>query len=559
MTKKIFRAVFFTALSVFLASLVLFMQVLYDYFSAVQKNQLKMQTSLTAQGVSKSGADYFDGFDPEGFRITWISENGTVLFDSQTDSAEMENHLEREEIRAALESGFGESTRYSLTLTERLFYCAQRLPDNTVIRLSVSQSSLFTLIMAMLQPILFIFAAAFVLSLVLASRLSKKIVKPLNELNLDEPLSDDSNGGYDEIAPLLKRLDSQQKKIREQAEELERKRSEFEAVTNGMNEGIALLNSKHEILILNPAAQKILGANGIQSGQPILSLNRSTELLEILSRSDDGKRSASVIHLNGKSYEISADPIISDGKINGTALLFLDVTEKEQAEQRRREFTANVSHELKTPLQTISGYAELMSNGMVKQEDMTDFSEKIYSESLRMIQLVEDIIKLSRLDEGTGGMESEDVDLYALAAETAAEMLPRAEKSGVSISVKGEQTFIHGIPRLLKEIVFNLCDNAVKYNREGGSVTVTVTEKDGKVRLEVSDTGIGIPKEDMGRVFERFYRADKSRQWDERKGTGLGLSIVKHAAAAHNADVELQSTVGRGTTVGVVFDKRGAD
>ncbi|MCM1299196.1 MAG: ATP-binding protein [Firmicutes bacterium] len=556
MTKKIFRAVFFTALSVFLASLVLFMWVLYDYFSAVQKNQLKMQTSLAAQGVSKEGADYFDGFDPEGFRITWISENGTVLFDSQTDSSEMENHLEREEIRAALESGFGESSRYSVTLTERLFYCAQRLPDSTVIRLSVSQSSLLTLIMAMLQPILFIFAAAFVLSLVLASRLSKKIVKPLNELNLDEPLNND---GYDEIAPLLKRLNSQQKKIREQGDELEQKRNEFEAVTNGMTEGIVLLNDKHDILSLNPAAQKILGANDIQSGQPILSLNRCTELLEILSQSDGGRRSARVIRLDGKIYEVSADPIISDGKIKGTALLFLDVTEKEQAEQRRREFTANVSHELKTPLQTISGYAELMSGGMVNQEDLTDFSEKIYSESLRMIQLVEDIIKLSRLDEGVGDMENEDVDLYALAVETASEMLPQAEKSGVSISVKGEQAFIHGIPRLIKEIVFNLCDNAVKYNVEGGSVTVAVTNRDGKVRLEVSDTGIGIPKEDMERVFERFYRADKSRQWGKRKGTGLGLSIVKHAAAVHNADVELQSAVGGGTTVGVVFDKRCVD
>lgn len=549
MTGRIFRSIFFTALAVFLASVVLFMWVLYDHFSGVQKEQLRMQTGLAAHGAANEGTGYFEELETDGFRITWIDENGTVLFDSETNSADMENHLEREEIKKALESGFGESSRYSATLTERLFYCAQKLPDGTVIRLSVTQNSMLTLILGMTTPILVIFAAAFILSLFFASRLSKRIIKPLNELNLDEPLNNDS---YDEIAPLLTRLNSQQQHIKEQSAELSQKRREFDAVTTGMAEGIVLLNFKHEILSINPAAMKILGAENASAGQQILELNRSTELQEVLSKADNGARSEKLITLESCSYQISASPIISDGEIQGIALLFLDVTEKERAEQFRREFSANVSHELKTPLQTISGYAELMVNGIVKPEDQREFSGKIYAESRRMIRLVDDIIKLSRLDEGIGNMQFESVDLYALAEETVSELAPQAESSSASISLNGKPTIINGIPRLLREIIFNLCDNAIKYNRQGGKVTVSVVGYDGGARLTVSDTGIGISMEHIDRIFERFYRVDKSRS-KAVSGTGLGLSIVKHAALAHGAVIETQSKPNMGTVITVSF------
>lgn len=555
MTGRIFRSIFFTSLAVFAASVVLFMWVLYDHFSGVQKEQLRMQTSLAAHGAANEGAEYFKELETKGFRVTWISADGTVLFDSKTDSADMENHLEREEIKEALDSGFGEGQRYSATLTERLFYCAERLPDGTVIRLSVAQNSMLTLILAMTQPILVIFASAFILSLVFASRLSKRIVKPLNGLNLDEPLNNDS---YDEIAPLLTRLSSQQQRIKTQSDELEQKRREFEAVTTGMTEGIVLLNAKHEILSINPSAKKLLGAESVSSEQPfpagqtILSLNRSTELQEVLAQADKGSRAERVAAFSNGSYEISASPIITDEKVSGMALLFLNVTEKERSEQLRREFTANVSHELKTPLQTISGYAELMSNGMAKAEDLTDFSGKIYAESRRMIRLVDDIIKLSRLDEGTGELLFESVDLYAIAAETASELQDLAEGVGVSLAVTGEPTVMSGIPRLLREIVFNLCDNAVKYNRSGGRVTITVSRDENAAKLSVSDTGIGIPEEHIKRIFERFYRVDKSRS-KAVSGTGLGLSIVKHAALAHGAGIETHSEPNVGTVITVSF------
>ncbi len=553
MTGRIFRSIIFTALGVFFASVMLFMWVLYDYFSGVQKNQLRIQTSLAAQGTANEGAKYFEGLETEEVRITWVNENGAVLFDSETNSAEMENHLEREEIARALKEGYGESSRYSATLTERLFYCAQRLPDGTVIRLSVAQNSMLTLLMGMIQPLCVIFAAALILSLVLASRLSKKIVKPLNELDLDEPLSNES---YDEIAPLLTRLNSQQLQIKRQSDELMQKRREFETVTTGMTEGIVLLNNKQEILSINPAAQKILGSEKSPVGQTVISVNRSSVLRDALAKADAGERSENIAELCGGRYEISASPIFSDGKVCGTALLFLDVTEKEKSEQLRREFTANVSHELKTPLQTISGYAELMVNGMAMPKDTAEFSGRIYSESQRMIRLVDDIIKLSRLDEGalslSEDMKRENVNLYALAQETIAGILPQAESEGVSVSLEGEPTVINGIPRLIQEIIFNLCDNAVKYNHAGGSVTVTVSSDNDSARLTVSDTGIGIPEEHLERIFERFYRVDKSRS-KPLGGTGLGLSIVKHAALMHNAKIETQSEVGKGTAISVIF------
>lgn len=549
MTKRIFRTIFFVAISIFIASVLLFMTVLYDYFSAVERNQLQIQTELAAQGVQHEGDGYFEELEAKEFRITWIGTDGSVLYDSASDAGDMENHLEREEVKEALAKGYGESSRYSSTLTERYLYSAKRLPDGTVIRLSVTQKSLLVLTLGMLQPIIIIFAVAVILSAVLASRLSKKIVNPLNELNLDQPLDND---GYDELSPLLHRIDTQQKQIKSQKEELERRQSEFEAVTGGMTEGIVLLNQKGIILSINRAASKLLDTDSLAVGKDILSVNRSLALTELLDKAKNGKYAETVIELGNGKYQLDASPVFSNNELIGMAILFLDVTEKEKNEQMRREFTANVSHELKTPLHTISGCAELMANGMVKEEDITKFSAQIYKEAGRMIQLVEDIIKLSRLDEGEDDMKREETDLFALADHAVTALKPEGEKAGVGIELRGESAVLYGIPQLLDSIVYNLCDNAIKYNRKGGFVSVTVKNEDECVLLSVSDTGIGIPKEAQVRIFERFYRVDKSHS-GEIGGTGLGLSIVKHAARLHGAEIGLQSVVGSGTTVTVKF------
>ncbi len=549
MTKRIFRSICLVAIAVFLASVAIFLGVLYDYFGNVQQSGLRAQTELAAQGVQTMGAEYFEGLAPQDLRISWISADGGVLYDSEADSSEMENHLAREEIREALQTGYGESSRYSVTLMERTLYSAKRLPDGTVLRLSVAQSTLLTLLLGMMQPITIIMAIAVALSFFLAYRLSRHITEPLNRLNLDDPLN---NEGYDELSPLLRRLDVQQRQIRKQEKELRQKQEEFEAVTENMAEGILLLNIKGMILGINRAAASLFGTTRACIGQHILSVNRSTEISELLSGIEKGVRTEKIIDLNGGKYQFAASPVSESGNISGAVLLMLDVTEKEQAEQMRREFTANVSHELKTPLHTIAGCAELLENGVVRPEDTARFYAQIRGEAGRMISLVEDIIRLSHLDEGADDMKREEVDLYALAAETVKSLSGEAENAGVSVSVDGEHAAVDGIPQLLESIVYNLTDNAIKYNRQGGTVTVSVGRLAGAVCLSVSDTGIGIPPKHRERIFERFYRVDKSRS-KELGGTGLGLSIVKHAARLHDAKIELQSTEGEGTAIRVLF------
>ena len=552
MTKRIFRSICLVAIAVFLASVTLFLCVLYGYFGNVQQNQLKTQTELAAQGVEVVGAEYFEGLSPKGYRVSWISADGKVLYDSEADSSEMENHLAREEIKEALDSGYGESARYSVTLMERTLYSAKRLSDGTVVRLSVAQSTIPTLLLGMTQPIIIIIVIAIVVSFWLAHRLSKNITAPLNQLNLDDPLN---NEGYDELSPLLRRIDAQQRQIRGQEKELRQKQEEFEAVTENMAEGIVLLNTKGVILGINRAASTLFGTTRNSIGKYILSVNRNLEISELLSGIESGVQTEKIIDLNGGKYQLALNPVRESDKVSGAVLLMLDVTEKEQAEQMRREFTANVSHELKTPLHTIAGCAELLENGMVRSEDTARFYSQIRGEAGRMIALVEDIIRLSHLDEGAEDMKRECVDLYDLAAETVRSLSREAESAGVSVSSEGQSAVVYGIPQLLESIVYNLTDNAIKYNRQGGTVKVLVEPLSDGVRLSVADTGIGIPPEHRERIFERFYRVDKSRS-KELGGTGLGLSIVKHAARLHNAKVELQSTEGKGTTITVVFPEQ---
>ena len=480
MTKRIFRSICLVALTVFLASVILIMGVLYEYFSNVEQEQLKMQTSLAAQGVINEGIEYFRDLKVTNYRITWLDAEGNVLYDSQSDTAKMENHLQREEVQQALSKGYGESRRYSTTVLERALYSAQKLADGTILRLSISQHSILTLLLGMTQPICVIFVIAFILSIVLSVRVSKKIVKPLNEIDLDNPLA---NEGYDELSPFLRRIDSQQKQLCGQEAELIQKEDELNTIIESMNEGMILLNAKGKIISINSAAKKLLDAEEDCIGANMLFLNRNLELQEILSGALHGERGERIIWLHEESYQIDANPITSENEVKGAALFFFNVTEKEKAEQMRREFTANVSHELKTPLHSISGYAELLKNDMVRENDRIPFAGKIYDEAQRMIRLVEDIISLSHLDEGAEDMQCEEIDLYALAGKAMQSLEPEAKAAGVTLALSGEHAAFKGIARLLYSIVYNLCDNAIKYNHENGSVNVNIENKNTEVVL----------------------------------------------------------------------------
>lgn len=547
MTKRICRSIFFVAMAVFLSSVVLIMGVLYGYFSNIQQRQLRMQLELAAQGVTHEGSAYFQDLKMQDCRITWISADGTVLFDSDVHSADMENHWEREEIREALATGYGESRRYSATLTERSLYVAQRLKNGMVLRLSLAQSSILTLVLSMAQPICVVFLLAVILSVILAVRLSKSIVHPLNEMDLEHPLS---NRGYDELAPFLRRIDSQQQQLQEQKRKLEQKQTELDTITGSMSEGMLLLNEQGKIISINPAAMELLGAGQDPVGTDIVTVSRNLDLQDILSQTLQGNSEVQVVSLETGRYQISTSPIFSEEKVVGAALCFFDVTEREKAEQMRREFTANVSHELKTPLHSISGYAELLKNGLVKSKDIIPFAGKIYAEAQRMVRLVDDTISLSRLDEGAADMQRTQVDLYELAEKAVDTLEAEAKAANVTVSLWGEHYNLYGIPQLLYSIVYNLCDNAIKYNREGGKVAIHIEKKSNTILLSVRDTGIGIPTDEQERIFERFYRVDKSRS-KEVGGTGLGLSIVKHAVRLHSGEVELHSVPGEGTTITV--------
>ena len=555
MTKQIFRSIFATALIVFAASFVIILGVLYNYFTKVQMEQLTVETHMAAQGVELEGEDYLESLETDEFRVTWIDEDGTVLFESSDISEEqMENHLEREEVQEALADGYGESKRYSSTVLEKALYAAQQLSDGTVIRLSISQKSVLKLIYGMLQPIIFLLAVVIFLSLFLAYRLAKNIVRPLNELDLEKPLE---NVRYDELSPVLHRIASQQRQLKWQQLGLEQKENELDTIINGMSDGMILLGTDHKILSINQAALRILHETKECVGRDILMTSRNRELHKAIERASEGVSASLRTVIDGCVYEVNAAPVQNNEEISGIVLLLFDITEKEKAEQMRREFTANVSHELKTPLTSISGYAELLAGGLVQEDDKKPFYGKIYDEAQHMKTLINDIIDLSHLDEGAAELEKADVDLEQIARACITELTTAAEAMQVSVSLESEPAVIRGVPQQVKSIVFNLIENAIKYNREQGSVEVIVQSSVNEAVLRVRDTGIGIPPEDQKRIFERFYRVDKSRS-KEIGGTGLGLSIVKHAALIHNAKIDLKSKVGKGTEFTVIFPKDSA-
>ncbi len=552
MTKRIFRSIVTVAAAMLVACFVMILGVLYHYFMGVSEGQMRAQTALIAQAVQNEGAPYFDGLDARDYRITWIAPDGSVLYDTQSDAAAMESHADREEFIEATESGAGESARYSATLTERMLYCAKRLSDGSVIRVASAQNTIVTLVIGMLPSIIIVLILAIVLSAVLASRLAKGIVKPMNELNLDTPLENDA---YEELSPLLQRIERQHRQITAQMDELRRKQEEWDAVAGSMNEGIVLLNEKNRILSINGSAMQLLSAGKDCIGRDFLTVCRRLDIQQLLETAAKGGKSELVFERNGREYQVNASPVMSEGTPKGTALLLFDVTHKAQAEQLRREFTANVSHELKTPLHTISGSAEIMKNGLVEAADMPRFMERIYTESQRMIALVDDIIRLSKLDEGAvDDTVFKRLSLKAVSEDVVKRLMPQAQAMHVTLAVSGDDGEISGVAPLITELIYNLCDNAIKYNREGGSVQIEIKDTAREAILSVSDTGIGIPLEAQSRVFERFYRVDKSHS-KEIGGTGLGLSIVKHIAKVHGGQLELNSRVDEGTTITVRFPK----
>ena len=548
MTKRIFRATLLVGVAVLIASLTLVMGALYSYFGRVQESQLRDELSLAVVGVEQNGTDYLKQLESDQYRITWLRADGAVLYDTQADAESMENHAQRQEVQQALATGEGESSRYSDTLLQKTVYYAKRLPDGTVLRLSAIRVTTGVLVLNMLQPILLVLAAALILSGVLASRLARRITEPLNRLDLEHPLENDT---YEELAPLLRRMEHQRRQIDRQMDELRRRSEEFEQITGSMNEGLVLLDEAGVILSINPAARRLLDAAENCVGQDLLTVDRDVALSDALRQAAEQGHSEFRGQRNGREYQFDVTRIQSEGRTAGTVLLVFDVTERAFAERNRREFTANVSHELKTPLQGIIGSAELLENGLVKQEDVPRFIGHIRSEAQRLVTLIGDIIRLSQLDEGEP-MPAEPVELLALAREAAESLQSAAAARNVTVTVEGEPVALTGVRRLLYEIVFNLCDNAIKYNTDGGRVQVTVTKENETAAVTVRDTGIGIPPDQQDRVFERFYRVDKSHS-KASGGTGLGLSIVKHAVQYHHGAIHLQSEVGKGTEIRVTF------
>lgn len=547
MRNKILRAILGVAAVVLMASMLLITSVLYHYFGNLQQQQLKDELHLAAEGTNMLGEAYLKDLEDANYRLTLVAADGKVLFDNQVEIKEMENHGQREEIQEALANGVGSSRRYSTTLTRQNLYEAVRLKDGSVLRISESRATVVALVWGMLQPVFFIVLAAILLSVWLSDKMARRIVEPLNRLNLDQPLENDA---YEELSPLLRRMHAQQQEIQRQMQVLKQKQEEFEQITGNMKETLVLLDNTGRVVSMNPAA-KLWFDTKTGEGEDFLMIDRKQNVQKAILEAKQKGMAAFHEERNGREYQFEVSCIEADGKIFGIVILGFDITEQINAEKNRREFTANVSHELKTPLQSIIGSAELLEHGIVKQEDIPRFVERIRKEAAAMVVLIEDIIRLSQLDEGAD-MPREEVSLLELAEEVCETLQEAAEKKEVTVKVEGDKGLINGVPGLLYEIVYNLCDNAIKYNRRKGSVTAAIEEKAEGVCLRVSDTGIGIEPQEQEKVFERFYRVDKSHS-KQSGGTGLGLSIVKHAVQYHQGNISVKSEKNKGTEISILF------
>lgn len=548
MRKKIFRSIFTVALVVLLASIGIATSFLYDHFNTSQQSQLQAELHLVADTVNEVGIEYFETFDSSVFRFTVVGADGTVLYDTQAIANEMENHADREEIIEAFQSGKGSSARTSSTLTEKTFYEAVLLENGDVLRISASQVTLGALIIGMLPAIFVIILIATVVAIVLSLTMAKHVTEPLMNLDLEHPAE---NVAYEELTPILTKLHKQHKQIKKQTKSIRRKSEEFDQIVASMNEGLVILDENAMILSINQAAKKIFGVNKDAKGDDFLLYDRTSKTSKAIWDALEEKHSEYTEERNGSVYQFTVNPIESSGKVLGVIILVFDVTDRAFAERNRQEFTANVTHELKTPLQSIIGSAELLETGLVKDEDKGKFIGNIRKEASRLVNLINDIIHLSQLDENFESA-TETVELMSVANEVVEVLSASASEKNISLYVDGEPCTIFGVQRYIYEIIYNLCDNAIRYNVDGGKVTIKISKESGSPEISVTDTGIGIAPEHQGRIFERFYRVDKSHS-KETGGTGLGLSIVKHAVQYHNARVSLESEVGNGTTVTVKF------
>lgn len=550
MNKKIFLSSSLVAFTVLIISLAMSTGVLFNRFEKQVEQELKEESELIASVIEDAGVENIADYDFGSRRVTVIGKDGGVIFDSQADASKMGNHADREEFKEAVLYGTGMSSRYSDTLTQKNIYYALKLSDGSVLRLSSPHSTIFAIISDLIGPICLIVLLALILSAILAIKLSESILKPINALDLDNP---ENNKTYDELAPLLTKINRQKLVIENQLHEAKQKQKEFKLITDNMREGLLVIDGNSDILTYNAAAEKLLDITD-ETSLAALKIYRSTQVIDAVDEALKGNNSECQITQHSRQYSLIANPVFRDGEIIGAVIVLLDITEKAQREQLRREFTANVSHELKTPLTSIYGFAELMKDGDMKKEDMEDFAKSIYDETKHLITLVGDIIKLSALDEKSRFYEKEKVDLYALACETAERLKVDAAKKHVTVNVEGEKAEYVGVRQILTDIIYNLCENAIKYNRENGSVDISVKENENNIVLKVKDTGIGIPQEHQERVFERFYRVDKSHS-KEIGGTGLGLSIVKHGVMYHGGEISMVSEPGKGTEITVTFKK----
>lgn len=549
MNKKIFRSSLIVSLLAVFACIVFVIGILFQYFENQLKKELKNEATYVAVAIKTQGIEYLNNFGEQNEkRITLIDPNGTVIADTIVDEENMENHSDREEVQMAIKYGTGTSIRYSKTLTEKDIYYAEKLEDGNILRVSTRQYTVFAIIFDILQPIIAVVTLTFIMTLVASIRVSKSIVKPINHLDLEHP---ENNDAYEELSPLLSKIASQKKTIESQLRAAKKQQEEFKLITENMSEGLVVIDNNLQILTYNTAALKLLDINDQVDGN-VLSMNRTKSFREVIEKSLSGTRAESDLNVNDRAYSVIASPVFEDGNIIGAIIVILDISENVSREQMRREFTSNVSHELKTPLTSISGFAEMMMNGNMSKAEVMDFSKSIYDEAQRLISLVLDILKISELDEKSSDYVFEDVDLLSLSEDIGKRLEPEASKRNIRIYVDGTSVKINGVKKVLDEIIYNLCDNAIKYNVENGKVDIMIESTEKTAKVTVKDTGIGIPKMYQDRIFERFYRIDKARS-KAIGGTGLGLSIVKHGAKIHNANIDLQSDVNVGTTVKIEF------
>lgn len=551
MTKKIFKSIMFVCALVLAVGLAAVMGILYSNFDGQMRKELSKEAAYLAYGVEQQGLNYLKNIKDKNARITYIDQDGTVLFDNEADVSEMKNHSDRTEFQKAEKYGAGESSRYSDTLSEKTIYYALRLKDGTVLRVSGTQDSVLALVENLIFPLCGLLCLMLILSGIMASAISKRIVKPINELDLESP---EENRIYEELSPLLSKIHRQNREIQNQLELAKQQQEEFSLITENMQEGLIVIDKYTMILSANSSAWNLFHMDRVCQGESVYCLDREEEFRHAIEQVLSGEHTELVLKLNGSDIQLIANPVIRDKKTEGAVVLLVNVTEKLERESLRREFSANVSHELKTPLTSISGFAEIMQGGLVKCEDIPQFAGRIYKESQRLLQLVEDVIQISQLDEEKTSYTWESVDVYQVCKNAFESLKEKAKRLNVHLYICGEYMKMEAVRTLLEEAVYNVCDNAIKYNRNDGSVSVFLTQTAQEIQIVAKDTGVGIPKEDQDRVFERFYRVDKSHS-KEIGGTGLGLSIVKHAVGALKGSVILRSEEGNGTEICMKFPK----